>query len=1332
MKKYFFSRNYLSRFIAKPRRVALFYAAISMVIMLLVWKLADQWIEEMLRAEAQAQFSKEVTSFGISLTQTLTRRLNLVNGLSAFATIKAADGTIPPEDFEAFAESLYMSTDGLRNIALAPHGVIAYVYPFEENKAALGYEPAVDERLNVREDVKRAITTKGVVMSLPIELVQGGLGIIARQAIFVDEDYWGLANIVIDVPPLLSEAGFSPEGNDLMVAIKDQEGQVFYGSESVFDENPVSTSILLPERSWELVGVPKDGWRSTYEKKLRLSRVLAGIITVFWTWTFYLGINRQARLEQNVKEKTENLRNILQDLQATEDRYQTILHSQTDLILRFSPEGLITFVNEAYCQFFGKKPDDFYGKDYLENAPKKIRQVLHEKIANLSQEMPIIRNENENIDFQGKVHWFSWSNQAIFNADGEIIEYQSVGRDITEQKKADEGLRKSQALYHQAESLGKLGHWEWDHINHKMLSCSDQFARTYEMTADEALVHFSDLETEFNVIHPDDRARYKKHFFESEEQLKGMNIEYRIITPSGAVRHLNLRSDVVLDDQGRLIKSFGTELDITDRVQADQIAQQQARDSATLFSVSQLLAQAPPESTEIALIIARQFENILSLSEVSIALYDQQTNVFQYLVDYFDPEIAPSDSVGWRGKVGSMPNNLVLVRAMETLEPQIVQASGSNINSRMLAYLKETQVKTVAILPLVVKSRFIGVIELETWLEEYYYTPREINLAMAIANQAALALERAQLYETTQHEILERKQTDEALRESEARYRSVVEDSPGLVGSFLPDGEIDFVNKSYAEYYQSTPEALIGTNFLDLLLEEDRADVMAQISSLSKKNPFGVLTHRVVDSDGKIRHQRWVNRALFDERQEIIGYQSFGEDIEEEYRTQQLKNALYQIAQEANRALTLDELFPAIHAIIAEMMAAKNFYIALYDKDEDLAYPVYFVDEKDDPPTTKHIGQGLTAYLLRIGQPLLCTAQKFTDLVERGEIEKVGSAPKIWLGVPLIAEGRTLGVLAVQDYHNPRAFNSQDKDFLETVSASVAAIIARQLAKEELQKLNIELEERVKLRTVELDQRIATVENLNAGMANMMDDLNIASKIARKKTRELLDSNVELESFTYSVSHDLRAPLRHIESFSRLLSDQLGETLDPTSLRYLNNIISSTERMRNLIEDLLTLSSTGRADLRIMPLDFNAIIGSIRAQLFDEVEGRQITWKIETLPPAQADIGLMKIFWENLIRNAVKYTRPRENAIIEIGTTPSEGQITFFIKDNGVGFDPEYHEQLFGVFQRLQKNDEFEGSGVGLATAKRIIERHGGKIWADGEPDKGAIFYFSLPQEPIY
>jgi light-regulated signal transduction histidine kinase (bacteriophytochrome) len=152
--------------------------------------------------------------------------------------------------------------------------------------------------------------------------------------------------------------------------------------------------------------------------------------------------------------------------------------------------------------------------------------------------------------------------------------------------------------------------------------------------------------------------------------------------------------------------------------------------------------------------------------------------------------------------------------------------------------------------------------------------------------------------------------------------------------------------------------------------------------------------------------------------------------------------------------------------------------------------------------------------------------------------------------------------------------------------------------------------------------------------------------------------------------------------------------------------------------------------MQYKPVDFNALIESVRAQLLGEVEGRLIEWTVADLPVVKADTGLMKVVWTNLLENAVKYTRPREKAIIHIGVLSDEdpSRVTFFVKDNGVGFDPQFAEKIFGVFQRLHKESDFEGSGVGLATVQRIVRRHGGRIWAEAKPDEGATFFFSLPK----
>ena len=226
-------------------------------------------------------------------------------------------------------------------------------------------------------------------------------------------------------------------------------------------------------------------------------------------------------------------------------------------------------------------------------------------------------------------------------------------------------------------------------------------------------------------------------------------------------------------------------------------------------------------------------------------------------------------------------------------------------------------------------------------------------------------------------------------------------------------------------------------------------------------------------------------------------------------------------------------------------------------------------------------------------------------------------------------------------------------------------------------------------------------------------------------------ANDELEAFVYSVSHDLRAPLRHAGNFAQLLLRREAERLEPTSARYIQNIVAATGKMGQLIDDLLAFSRTGRAEMSLRPVATNEIIEKTLEELAPELAGRRITWQVAPLPAVRADRGLLRIVWSNLLSNAIKYTAPRSEAHIEIGATPpdEEDQVTFFIRDDGVGFDPQYSHKLFGVFQRLHGDDEFEGTGIGLATVRRIVHRHGGRVWAEGEVDRGATFYFTLKSE---
>jgi len=284
------------------------------------------------------------------------------------------------------------------------------------------------------------------------------------------------------------------------------------------------------------------------------------------------------------------------------------------------------------------------------------------------------------------------------------------------------------------------------------------------------------------------------------------------------------------------------------------------------------------------------------------------------------------------------------------------------------------------------------------------------------------------------------------------------------------------------------------------------------------------------------------------------------------------------------------------------------------------------------------------------------------------------------------------GLRAAQELLGTK-YEDQRGELRQTMSDLHAQIRARQTAEDEIRRINDELEDRVAQRTAELQQ-----------------------------------INQELEAFTYSVSHDLRAPLRHMDGFSKILQVEYRKQLPEEAQHFLDRVRSASTRMTALVDDLLSLSRIGRQAVRKESISLRELVEEARSELTEEAGERAIEWRVAELPEVEGDPLLLRQVVTNLLSNALKFTNNKAIAAIEIGSREEGPETVVYVRDNGAGFDPRYADKLFGVFQRLHRQDEFPGTGIGLATVQRIVHKHNGRVWAESRVGQGACFYFSLPR----
>jgi PAS domain S-box-containing protein len=585
------------------------------------------------------------------------------------------------------------------------------------------------------------------------------------------------------------------------------------------------------------------------------------------------------------------------------------------------------------------------------------------------------------------------------------------------------------------------------------------------------------------------------------------------------------------------------------------------------------------------------------------------------------------------------------------------------------------------------------------------FTLRDMALAESVGQQAGVAIQNAQLYAARQQELSERQRAEQALLESEKTLRALL--NATVDEEFLIDTEGNFLalNEPLAASMGLKIEDLQDRNAFETLTPELAAARWLQINQV-------IQSGQPIQFEDESPSGWYENRLtpVFDEQGQVVKLAIFVRDITERKQADaalRRRDAILEaVAFAAQQFLKSAQWQSSIQAVLEQLgrgTDASHVYIfenhttaaGLAVTSQRFEWVAPGAQPDIDNPTFQNVPIWEPTFWrwaqnLNAGKPFFAN---LSSLLPEESNYLLPRGVKSILDVPIYVEGVWWGIIGLDDYLVEREWSAAEVDALKVAAGILSAAIQRQHADAQIRQLNADLERRVVERTAALET-----------------------------------ANQELEAFSYSVSHDLRAPLRSIDGFSQALLEDYGEKVDADGQRYLKIVRRETQRMGYLIDDLLSLSRVARRDIKQTQVNLSKLAAELIEELRQRDPERQVETTIAPNMTVRGDNNLLRIMLDNLLQNSWKFTGRRAVAHVELGTELQADQLVYFVKDDGAGFDMNYASKLFGVFQRLHTTSEFEGTGVGLATVRRIVQRHGGRVWAKAVMDEGATFYFTLPQ----